>query len=117
MFRLFATLLAFATSANAAGIDQQAAIDALQQPDTVLIDVRTAEEYAQGALPGSLRIEPQEIRQRIASVVPDKNTTVVLYCRTGRRSGGAQETLQRLGYRDVINAGGYDELHEAIQPR
>jgi len=41
----------------------------------------------------------------------------VLYCRTGRRSGGAQETLQKLGYREVINAGGYEGFNEIVQPR
>jgi len=117
MFRLFAALLAFATSAVAGEIDQQAALTALQQPETVLIDVRTAEEYAEGAIPGALRIEPHEISRRINSVAPDKNTTVVLYCRTGRRSGGAQEILQKLGYRDVINAGGYEGFNEIVQPR
>lgn len=117
MFRLFAALLAFAASAGASEIDRPAALAALQEPGTVLIDVRTAEEYRQGALPGSIRIEPHEIGQRIASVAPDKDTPVVLYCRTGRRSGNALETLQRLGYREVINAGGYDELHEIVQPK
>jgi len=117
MFRLFAALLAFATSATAGGIDQQAALTALQQPETVLIDVRTAEEFADGAMPGALRIEPHEISRRIGSVAPDKNTTIVLYCRTGRRSGGAQETLQKLGYREVINAGGFDDFSELVQAR
>lgn len=117
MFRLFAALLAFTTSATAGEIDQQAALAALQQPETVLIDVRTAEEFAQGAIPGAIRIEPHEISRRIGSVAPDKTTTVVLYCRTGRRSGGAQETLQKLGYREIINAGGYEDLHEIVKRR
>lgn len=117
MFRLFAALLAFATSASAGEIDQQAALAALQQPGTVLIDVRTADEFAQGAIPGAIRIEPHEIGQRIDSVAPDKATPIVLYCRTGRRSSGAQDTLQSLGYSEVINAGGYEDFNEAVQKR
>lgn len=117
MFRLFAALLAFATSATAGDIDQQAALTALQRPETMLIDVRTAEEFAEGAIPGAIRIEPHEIGQRIGSVVSDKNTPVVLYCRTGRRSSGAQETLQSLGYSQVINGGGYEDLQQAVQSR
>ncbi len=117
MFRLFAALLAFTTAATAGEIDQQAALAALQQPETVLIDVRTAEEFAQGAIPGAIRIEPHEISQRIDSVAPDKDTPIVVYCRTGRRSSGAQETLQDLGYGEVINAGGYKEFHEMVQSR
>jgi phage shock protein E len=38
----------------------------------------------------------------------------VLYCRSGRRSALAQDSLAQLGYRNLINAGGYDQLKLAL---
>src|SRR5690606_17241325 len=115
MYRLLMILLAFSATAIAGEIDQAGALEALQRPDTLLIDVRTAEEYAEGANPGSVRIGSEELRARIAAVAPDKDQPVVLYCRSGRRSSAAQDLLQQLGYRQVINGGGYEQLREAIQ--
>ena len=97
-------------AAQAGDIDSTAALHALAQPGAVLIDVRTADEFASGALPGATLIPHGDIAARIAEVAPDKNTPVVLYCRSGRRSGIAQDTLQSLGYTQVINAGGYDQF-------
>lgn len=99
-------------AASAAQVDQSAALDALQRPSSVLIDVRTEQEFAEGALPGATRIETEDLAERIAAVAPDKNAPVVLYCRSGRRASAAQDLLQELGYTQVFNAGGYQELKE-----
>ena len=115
MYRLLMILLAFSATAIAGEIDQAGALEALKRPETLLIDVRTAEEYAEGAIPGSVRIGSEELRARIAAVAPDKDQPVVLYCRSGRRSSAAQDLLQQLGYRQVINGGGYEQLRDAIQ--
>lgn len=101
--------------AHAGEIDQPAALAALEQPNAVLIDVRTADEFADGALLGATLIPHEQIAQRIAEVAPDKDTPIVLYCRSGRRSGIAQDRLLELGYNNVINAGGYDHLHSALK--
>lgn len=95
-------------------ISPQRAVIALQTPGAVLIDVRTAEEFAAGALPGARRIGHEQIATQIAALVPDKNTPIVLYCRSGRRSAIAQDSLAQLGYRNLINAGGYDQLKLAL---
>lgn len=94
--------------------DQAAAVDAMRQPNAVLIDVRTPEEVAEGTISGSRTIGYEEIGQRIAEVAPDKDTPIVLYCRSGRRSGIAQDTLKDLGYSRVINGGGYLDLKTAL---
>ena len=99
-------------AASAAQVDQSAALDALQRPSSVLIDVRTEQEFVEGALPGATRIETEDLAERIAAVAPDKNAPVVLYCRSGRRASAAQNLLQELGYTQVFNAGGYQELKE-----
>lgn len=97
-------------AAVAGEIDQAQALKTLAQPGAVLIDVRSADEFATGALPGAQLIPHNQIGARIGAAVPDKNTPIVLYCRSGRRSSLAQDELQALGYRHVVNAGGYDQF-------
>ena len=53
---------------------------------TVLIDVRTADEFAAGHLDGALNIDHQVIAQRIGMAGVAKDDEVILYCRSGRRS-------------------------------
>ncbi|MEK8082579.1 rhodanese-like domain-containing protein [Pseudomonas sp. XK-1] len=98
---------------SACEAEQPAVLDALQSPDGLLIDVRTAEEFAAGAL----RIGHEEIAAQITSLAPDLNTPIVLYCRSGRRSALAEASLRELGYRNLINAGGYSELKLALEKR
>lgn len=110
--RLLPLLLTLSLSlpAVAGEIDRPAAVQALQMPDTLLIDVRSSEEFAEGSIPGAINIEESALAASIAEVAPDKDATVVLYCRTGRRSSVAQDELQALGYRNIINGGGYEDL-------
>ena len=107
---ILSLLLTLSLHASAGEIDQPTALQMLQRADTVLIDVRTADEFAEGALPGAVRIETPDIAERIGTLAPEKDTPVVLYCRSGRRASEAQDVLEKLGYTQVINAGGYDEL-------
>ncbi|KFX68068.1 sulfurtransferase [Pseudomonas taeanensis MS-3] len=115
--RLFfaALTLLVGLQVSAGEIDQPAALSALQAPETLLIDVRTAEEFAAGALPGAARIGHEQIAAQIATLAPEKDTVIVLYCRSGRRSSIAQDSLQALGYRNVINAGGYEQLKAELE--
>lgn len=106
-----------ASTAQAGDIDQAAALTQLAKPDTLLIDVRSADEFASGALPGAHNISHELIAEQISGVAPDKSKPIVLYCRSGRRSGLAQDALQALGYQQVINAGGIDTLKAAQQAK
>ncbi|MCU9948703.1 rhodanese-like domain-containing protein [Pseudomonas sp. PDM13] len=111
MRNLLATLaLSLSLPALAADVDQAAALEALKQPGAVLIDVRTPEEIEAGALPGARYIGFEDIGTKIAELAPDKQTPIVLYCRSGRRSGIAQDDLRARGYTNVQNAGGYTTL-------
>jgi rhodanese-related sulfurtransferase len=62
-----------------------------------VVDVRTAEEFASGHVPGAINIPYDQIARRASEIGPP-STPVVLYCRTGRRSGIAVEALQKAGY-------------------
>jgi phage shock protein E len=92
-----------------------AAIAALQSPNSVLIDVRSAEEFAAGAITGAQQVGHEEIADRISAIAPAKDTPIVLYCRSGRRASVAEESLRAMGYSNLINAGGYDELKLALE--
>ena len=76
-------------------------------PDMLWIDVRTPAEYASGHIKDAVNIEFQDIGAKIAAVTSDKDSDIRLYCRSGRRSGVAKQTLIELGYTNVHNEGGY----------
>ena len=78
--------------------------------NTVLIDVRTKEEFKSGHLEKAINIPYTEIEEQIKSITKDNHKNIVVYCRSGRRSGIAQKTLMQMGYKNVINGGGYKEL-------
>ncbi len=67
--------------------------------DYILIDVRTAGEYSSGHIPTAINI-PYDI---IGSNLPteDKDSLIILYCRSGNRSGKAEQTLKGLGFTNI----------------
>ena len=67
----------------------------------VLVDVRTPEEYRTGHKEGALNIPADEVEQRAAQLLPDKNAVILLYCRTGKRADKALEVLRKMGYSHV----------------
>jgi phage shock protein E len=82
---------------------------ALWASDPLWIDVRSAEEYQSGHVNAAVNIPYTEIGTRIGEVTEDKDAVIYVYCRSGRRSGIARETLLELGYNNVINLGGLAE--------
>lgn len=77
------------------------------------IDVRVPEQYQQEHVQGAINIPLKEVKERIATAVPDKNDTVKVYCNAGRQSGQAKEILSEMGYTHVENAGGLKEIGRA----
>lgn len=78
--------------------------------NSVLIDVRTADEFNAGHLPNALHMPHDQIAQSIAATGVDKNAEIQLYCRSGSRAAQAQKTLQDLGFTNVKNLGAYQDL-------
>ncbi len=72
----------------------------------VFLDVRENEETALGQIPGAILVPRGLLEERISLLVPDKETPVVAYCATGRRSLLAVETLRRLGYGKTVSLAG-----------
>ncbi|BCV32983.1 MAG: rhodanese-like domain-containing protein [Shewanella algae] len=104
---LFAVLLSL--SVRAEQMVPEVALTKVAQ-GAMLVDVRTPEEYAEGHLPEAVNIPFEQIAEAFAKQGIAKDTPVVVYCRSGRRSGIAKESLEKAGYQEVYNGGGYDSL-------
>jgi rhodanese-related sulfurtransferase len=70
-----------------------------KDPALFVLDVRSPEEFAAGHVPGAVNIPHDQVASRLAEI--PKNKEVVLYCRSGRRSGLAAEALEANGYKDL----------------
>lgn len=82
----------------------------------LIVDVRTAEEFAQGHLPNAINIPFEQIAKVFAERKIATEKSVVLYCRSGRRSGIANDALISAGYSHTYNGGGYQMLMQR-QPK
>ncbi|MEX1063113.1 MAG: rhodanese-like domain-containing protein [Balneolaceae bacterium] len=92
-------------------LDPEAFKEKLKTDPGVIVDVRTPEEYQEGHLADAghhMNFLSDEFEQKIDNL--DKEETYYLYCRTGNRSGKAMKKMQRAGFKQVYNVGGYDEL-------
>lgn len=78
----------------------------IEEDNYVILDVRTEEEYEEGHVVGSMNIPYDEIDDTIDI---DKDKTVLVYCRSGRRSAIALEMLTDLGF-EVMDLGAFDDL-------
>jgi sulfur-carrier protein adenylyltransferase/sulfurtransferase len=83
----------------------------------LLVDVREADEWAQGHAPGALHVPRGFLELRIEEKARDKDAKIVLYCAGGTRSAFAARSLQELGYSDVVSlTGGFGKWKEAGLP-
>ena len=85
------------------------------KPRAVLLDVRSQAEFQTGHLEGAVNVPHDEISGRIAEAVPEKNTPLYLYCRSGRRVKIAMETLRKLNYTQLYDLGGLKEAQQQLQ--
>ena len=96
------------TKAEIREIEPAEADERRRQPDVVLLDVREAEEFEEGAVPGAVFVPRGHLESQVEGRIPDKSTPVVVYCAGGVRSAFAAKTLEELGYTDVVSmAGGF----------
>ena len=79
---------------------------AKMQQQAIILDVRTAREFATGRIPGAILLPDYTIRERAHLVLPDKNALILVYCRSGVRSNEALHELLALGYTNVFDFGG-----------
>ena len=88
----------------------------MKLPDNaVLLDVRQADEFDAGHIEGAVLVPYDTIAEKVGAVVPDKNTLVYVYCRSGRRSAIAVEAIRKLGYTNLTDLGGIDEAKKRLR--
>ena len=76
------------------------------EEDVIILDVREQDEFDEGHIPGALLLPYTEIIDRAEDVLPDKDKLILVYCRSGRRSKIAADSLVSLGYTNVMEFGG-----------
>ena len=72
----------------------------------IILDVRTAEEFAEKHIPNAINVANEDIGTEEISELPDKDQLIMVYCRSGRRSKEAAEKLVALGYTNIVEFGG-----------
>lgn len=97
------------TSANGSyeQISQQEAKTMMDTQDVMILDVREQEEYDSGHIPGAVLLPVGTISEETAAaVIPEKDSVVLVYCRSGNRSKTASAALAELGYTGIYEFGG-----------
>ena len=74
--------------------------------DAVIVDVREKDEWDEERLPGTIHLSRGTIEWKIGEKIPDLNTTIICHCGGGGRSALAAESLQKMGYTNVISMDG-----------
>lgn len=102
-FVTFLLVLGLSTAACATDVPKLGQDALLQKMAAVesaplLLDVRTAKEFADGHVPGAINISHDELETRIAELGEDRDRELVVYCRSGRRTEVALDLLARAGF-------------------
>lgn len=88
-------------------ISQEEAKEMMDTQEVVVLDVREQDEYDSGHIPGAVLLPVGTINEETSSaVIPEKDDTVLVYCRSGNRSKTASAALAELGYTNIYEFGG-----------
>lgn len=91
-----------------ATISQQALLTLIATPanKTVILDVRSAEEFAEGHIEGAINISHKQINANLNKIIALKDQTVVVHCKSGRRALSAENDLRAAGFSDLRHLDG-----------
>lgn len=103
-------LLLFSACESVRPQPDNSALLAVRAENGTVIDVRTPSEFAMGHLHDAKSIPLDTLDAEIETAVPDKNTPIGVYCKGGVRAKTARNMLLNMGYKNVRNLGGYEEL-------
>ena len=87
-------------------ISAEEAYEMMVSQEVVVVDVRTWEEYDGGHIENAVLVPNESIGSEMPETLPDKEATLLIYCRSGRRSKDAAQKLLKLGYQSVYDFGG-----------
>ena len=75
-------------------------------PECIVLDVRTADEFAEGHIPNAINVPNETIANDAAEILTDKEALIFVYCRSGNRSKESAKILAEQGYTNVVECGG-----------
>lgn len=88
-------------------VTTEEAVNIMQTEENyVILDVRTAQEFASGHIPGAALLPNETIGTEDIPLLPDQDQLILVYCRSGNRSKQAAEKLAQLGYTNIVEFGG-----------
>lgn len=89
-------------------------IDAAIKDNALVLDVRTADEFAQRSVKGAINLPLDRLADEIGRLCPDHNRPILVHCLSGGRSAAAAGTLKKMGYTRVFNLGGIDRAEKLL---
>ncbi len=120
---LFFSLLLLLTGCGGSAADnsyqqitQEEAKEMMDTQEVIVLDVREQNEYDSGHIPGAVLLPVGTIDEdTAAAVIPEKDSTVLVYCRSGNRSKTASSALAELGYTNIYEFGGINSWPYEIE--
>ncbi|MBC8630212.1 rhodanese-like domain-containing protein [Paeniclostridium hominis] len=88
---------------NYINIDNEKLKKMINEKDTLLIDIRTKEEFDEKNIDGAINIPLQNLMQDIDEIIDYKDKSVIIYCRSGHRSIIACNLLEMEGFKHIYN--------------
>ena len=100
--------LGFASGAGFKNLSVKEFAKIVAEKGVVVLDVRTAEEFAAGHLKGAVNVDvnDKDFVAKVDKLIQDKDAKVAVYCRSGRRSANACRLLSAAGYKNLYNLEG-----------
>ena len=103
---LFLSILLLGCGSSYKTIDAEKAKEMMDQGNVLILDVRTESEYNSGHIENAINLPLDQLEDIYLEVIEDKETVLLVYCRSGNRSQTASNKLYKLGYKHVYNFGG-----------
>ena len=109
LIRLLCVLLAMIGMQNSALAEfterwsQEQALSNLDNPEVLILDVRSPAEYQDGRVPGAVNLPFDQIKDRQGELAGWQDKTLLIYCRSGRRASFAEQTLKELGFNKRVH--------------
>ncbi|WP_133650012.1 rhodanese-like domain-containing protein [Paraburkholderia flava] len=99
------------------GLSSAEATQLINRRNAVVVDLRSAEDFAKGHLPSARHLEFAELQAKVGQLVKNKSNPVLLVCQTGQQSNKAVRVVQDAGYAEVyVLQGGVNAWQQAGMP-
>ncbi len=98
---------------NLFGGSQTADLKNIIEQGAFLVDVREPGEFAQGSVRGAVNIPLGTVTSQLSKLKGKEN--IIVFCRSGNRSGQAKTILEQNGYKNVVNGGDWENVKQYVK--